>query len=85
MFLGLALAKQNIHDKSEKAYNTAAKIKANDPLVWQGLVTLYEKQADQKLEAYHNAAIRLAEIYMEAYVTTFPFPAEYLCLIHFQG
>lgn len=73
VFLGLALEKQNKHDESERAYNTAAKIKANDPLVWQGLITLYEKQADQKLEAYHNAALRLAEIYMEGYVTTFPY------------
>jgi superkiller protein 3 len=45
VFLGLALDKQDKNDEAEKAYNVAATIKANDPLAWQGLITLYEKQA----------------------------------------
>ena len=68
VFLGLALDKENENDESEKAYNAAASAKANDPLVWQGLITLYEKQAYRKLGEYHDSALHLAEIYMEAYV-----------------
>ena len=68
VFLGLALDKENENDESEKAYNVAARAKASDPLVWQGLITLYEKQAHRKLGEYHDSALHLAGIYMEAYV-----------------
>lgn len=68
VFLGLALDKENQNDESEKAYNLAARTKASDPLVWQGLITLYEKQGSRKLGEYHESALHLAEIYMEAYV-----------------
>ena len=68
VFLGLALDKENENDESEKAYNVAARAKAGDPLVWQGLITLYEKQVDRKLGEYHDSALHLAGIYMEAYV-----------------
>jgi superkiller protein 3 len=68
VFLGLALEKQEKYEDAEKAYNFAAKIKPDDPLAWRGLVTLYEKQAGRKVDQYHVAALRLAEIYMEAYV-----------------
>jgi len=64
--LGLAYDKQNYNDKSETAYNTAAQSKRNDALVWQGLITLYEKQACKKLGEYHDAALCLAQLYMDA-------------------
>ncbi|KAL8797526.1 MAG: hypothetical protein Q9195_000342 [Heterodermia aff. obscurata] len=66
VFLGLALDKEDENDESEKAYNVAARAKASDPLVWQGLITLYEKQASRKLGEYHGSALHLAGIYMEA-------------------
>ena len=66
VFLGLALDKQGKYDEAEKAYNAALKSKANDTLAWQGLVTLYEKQANKKVDEYANASTRLAEIYMTA-------------------
>ena len=66
VFLGLALEKQNQYDASEIAYKTATSIKEKDLLAWQGLVSLYEKQAGQKLDDYHDAALRVAELHMEA-------------------
>lgn len=68
MFLGRALEKLDQHEESEEAYKTAIEIKDKDALAWQGLVGLYEKQADRKLDNYHDAAIRLAEIHMNEYV-----------------
>ena len=68
VFLGLALDKQDKVDKSEKVYGRATDIKPKDPLVWQGLITLYEKQAGKKLNEYRTAAIQLAEIFMGLYV-----------------
>ena len=65
VFLGLAYEKQDQHEVSETAYRAAIKLKDKDPLAWQGLVTLYEKQAGKKLDEYHDAAISLAEIFME--------------------
>ena len=66
--MGLALEKQEKYEEAEKAYDVATKIKPGDPLAWQGLVTLYEKQAGKKVGQYHDAALQLAEHYMEAYV-----------------
>ena len=65
VFLGLAYEKQDQYEASEKAYRAALKFKDKDPLAWQGLVTLYEKQAGTKLSEYHDAAIHLAEVFME--------------------
>jgi len=65
VFLGLAYDKQGQDEASEIAYKAAAKSKDKDPLAWQGLVTLYEKQAGKKLDDYHNSALSLAEVYME--------------------
>jgi len=64
VFLGLAYEKQGQNEFSEAAYKVAIKNKGKDPLAWQGLVTLYEKQAGEKLDVYHDTVIRLAEIYM---------------------
>lgn len=68
VFLGLALDKLDHNDESEKAYHAAAKIKDADALAWQGLINLYDKQEDKKLDEYEQAAIRLAKIYGDACV-----------------
>ena len=68
VFLGLALDKKYQYEDSEKAYSAAINIKGKDALAWQGLITLYEKQAGKKLNEYHNATINLAELHMEEYV-----------------
>lgn len=66
VFIGLAREKQAEHDASEAAYLAATRIKENDLLAWQGLVSLYEKQAGKKLDQYHDATLRLAVLLMEA-------------------
>jgi len=66
VFLGLAYDKQNHDDQAERAYNAAAHVKRNDALVWQGFISLYEKQADKRLGEYHDAALHLAQLYMDA-------------------
>ena len=66
VFLGLALEKQDQYDASEAAYKTAASLKEGDLLAWQGLVSLYEKQAGKKLDEYHDAALRVAQLHMDA-------------------
>ena len=64
VFLGRALEKLDQDKDSEEAYKIAVRIKDRDALAWQGLVGLYEKQAGKKLDEYHDAAVRLAEIHM---------------------
>ncbi|KAL9005635.1 MAG: hypothetical protein Q9188_001591 [Gyalolechia gomerana] len=66
VFLGLAFEKQGQNDESEKAYKAATSLKANDPLAWQGLISLYEQQGGRKLDDYHDAALRLANIFEQA-------------------
>ena len=76
VFLGRALEKLDHNDDSEEAYKVAVGTKKTDALAWQGLVGLYEKQAGRKLDDYHDAAVRLAEIHMEKYVEQqFPYLA----------
>ena len=65
VLLGLAYEKQRHYEASETAYRAALRLKDKDPLAWQGLVALYEKQASTKLGGYHDAVIHLAEIFME--------------------
>jgi superkiller protein 3 len=62
--LGLALEKQGKNEESEEAYMEAAKSKAADALVWQGLIALYEKQNGNKVDEYGQSALHLAEHYM---------------------
>ncbi|KAL9602970.1 MAG: hypothetical protein Q9219_001495 [cf. Caloplaca sp. 3 TL-2023] len=65
VFLGLAFEKQGQNAESATAYQAATSVKPNDPLAWQGLISLYEQQADQKLAAYHDAAVHLASLFMQ--------------------
>ena len=65
VFLGLALEKQDENEEAEKSYYEATGIKDGDSLAWQGLITLYEKQPGRKLDQLHDAALRLAQIYMD--------------------
>ncbi|KAL8844309.1 MAG: hypothetical protein Q9176_001219 [Flavoplaca citrina] len=64
VFLGLAFEKQNRPDDSEKSYRAATLLKGNDPLAWQGLISLYEQQGARKLDEYHDAASQLAAIFV---------------------
>ncbi|KAL8855339.1 MAG: hypothetical protein Q9178_008011 [Gyalolechia marmorata] len=64
VFLGLGLEKQSRNEESEQAYKAATLLKRNDPLAWQGLISLYEKQGDRKLDEYHDVASHLAAVFI---------------------
>ncbi|KAL1958948.1 hypothetical protein VTO42DRAFT_3501 [Malbranchea cinnamomea] len=66
VFLGLALDKLSRYDESERAYQTATKIKDNDRTAWQGLISLYETQGPKKLDSYGSAVTKLCQIFAEA-------------------
>ena len=70
MFLGLAYEKLNKYDEAEMVYYTAANSKPTDPLAWQGLIALFEKQAGKRIDQYQEVAARLAECYLNVYVMT---------------
>ncbi|KAJ4405680.1 Superkiller protein 3 [Gnomoniopsis sp. IMI 355080] len=65
-FLAFALDKKNNLDEAEKTYESASSLRPHDTTAWQGLIKLYEKQGANKLPAYQNATLRLAEIYRDA-------------------
>ena len=65
VFLGLANEKLNSNDRAEQAYLAATRIKANERTAWQGLISLYEKQGSQKLDAYRNAVLSLGQIFAD--------------------
>lgn len=69
VFLGLALEKLGRYIDAEPAYKVAIGSKPKGALAWQGLISLYEKQAGHKLDDYHEAVLHLGEIYMQEYVT----------------
>ncbi|KAI9787609.1 MAG: Superkiller protein 3 [Geoglossum umbratile] len=64
VFLGLARDKLGRYDEAAESYNAATRIKGNDTLAWQGLISLFEKQDSRKVDEYRAAAVRLAEIYI---------------------
>ncbi|KIW69302.1 hypothetical protein PV04_05184 [Phialophora macrospora] len=63
LFLGFAREKLGDLEGAEKALLRGAAVKPEDVQAYKGLVTLYEKQGSAKLDQYHDAAFRLAEIY----------------------
>ncbi|KAL4810134.1 hypothetical protein BDV18DRAFT_53266 [Aspergillus unguis] len=62
VFLGLAQDKLNHFLEAEKAYLKATSIKHDDKPAWQGLIGLYEKQGNQKLEQYRDTVIKLGQV-----------------------
>ncbi|KAL2800774.1 hypothetical protein BJX66DRAFT_331716 [Aspergillus keveii] len=65
VFLGLAQDKLNRTHDAEKAYTAATRIKGDDKTAWQGLISLYEKQGNQKLEQYREVVINLGQIFAD--------------------
>ncbi|KAL2865839.1 SKI complex subunit tetratricopeptide repeat protein SKI3 [Aspergillus lucknowensis] len=63
VFLGLAQDKLNHSVGAERAYLAATRIKADDKTAWQGLISLYEKQGDQKLEQYRDVILHLGQVF----------------------
>ncbi|KAF3891495.1 Translation repressor/antiviral protein Ski3 [Trichophyton interdigitale] len=87
IFLGLAREKLNEYDASEKAYESAIKIKDSDKTAWQGLVALYESQGRKRLEAYETAVERLCNIFAdnEEYDRAHGVLAKYINFVKLQG
>lgn len=69
VFMGLALDKVHQPDDSIRAYQVAVNARRAEPLAWQGLLGLYERQDQQKVDEYQQTAVRLAEIYKEVWAT----------------
>ncbi|KIW15052.1 hypothetical protein PV08_07839 [Exophiala spinifera] len=65
LFLGFAREKLNDLDAAEKAIRKAADLKPQDPQAYKGLITLFEKQGSSKVDAYHDVAFKLADIYAQ--------------------
>ncbi|KAJ5111275.1 translation repressor/antiviral protein Ski3 [Penicillium argentinense] len=63
VFLGLAYDKLNQNDEAEQTYLAATRIKPDDRTAWQGLIAVYQKQGASKLNAWHDAAFKLATIF----------------------
>ncbi|KAI9850638.1 MAG: Superkiller protein 3 [Thelocarpon superellum] len=62
---GLALHKQTGSYDAIKAYEAAIRSKREDPLAWQGLITLYEAYGPQYVDDYRHAACNLAQIFVD--------------------
>ncbi|KAL4921796.1 hypothetical protein BDW62DRAFT_96850 [Aspergillus aurantiobrunneus] len=62
VFLGLAQDKLNRFLEAERAYLAATRIKGDDKPAWQGLIGLYEKQGNQKLEQYREVVLNLGQV-----------------------
>ncbi|KAL2431191.1 Superkiller protein 3 [Exophiala dermatitidis] len=65
LFLGFAKEKVGDLEAAEKAIRRAAEVKPQDVQAYKGLITLYEKQGNAKLDQYHEVVFKLAEIYAQ--------------------
>lgn len=67
VFLGLAQDKLGKTEEAESSYLAASRIKDKDKTAWQGLITLYEKQGSNKIDAYRDVTVKLGQILAEKY------------------
>ncbi|KIX00926.1 uncharacterized protein Z518_09991 [Rhinocladiella mackenziei CBS 650.93] len=65
LFLGFAREKLGDLEAAEKAILKAAEFKPQDVQSLKGLISLYEKQGSAKVDQYHDAAFKLAEIFAQ--------------------
>jgi cytochrome c-type biogenesis protein CcmH/NrfG len=68
LFLGRANNKLSLFDDAAKAYNDATKIKPEEAQAWLGLREMYESLGPSKVQENTEVGLKLAEIYMNAYV-----------------
>ncbi|RKF83022.1 Superkiller protein 3 [Golovinomyces cichoracearum] len=66
IFLGYALSKLNESEGAEEAYFAAVETRASEATAWQGLIKIYENRGSEKIDKYHEASLKLAEIYQTA-------------------
>jgi superkiller protein 3 len=67
VFAGVSLLNLSRFAESEKSYQEAISGNKTNPLAWQGLVNLFEKQ--ENLNGLKEASLALTDIYSEAYVS----------------
>lgn len=72
LFLGRANHGLNMFDDAAKAYQTATKIKPEDPQAWLGLRSMYEGLKGAKVDENTDVGLALAQIYMDLYVRLLP-------------
>lgn len=65
VFAGVSLLNLSQFAESEASYRDAISVNDTNPLAWQGLINLFEKQA--KIDGLREASIALANLYSEAY------------------
>ena len=69
VFAGLSLLNLSQFAESEKAYKEAISLNRTNPLAWQGVINLFEKQGT--IDKLKEASIALADIYSQAYSTLY--------------
>jgi tetratricopeptide (TPR) repeat protein len=67
VFTGISLLNLSQYADSEKSYREATSLNSTNPLAWQGLVNLYEKQGN--LSGLKEATLALADIYFQRQVS----------------
>jgi tetratricopeptide (TPR) repeat protein len=65
VFAGLSLLNLSQFSDSEKSFREAVSLNNTNPLAWQGLVNLFEKQ--RNLAGLKEASLALADIYSQRY------------------
>lgn len=63
VFAGVSLLNLSQYADSEKSYREVASLNNTNPLAWQGLVNLFEKQGN--LNGLKEATLALADIYSQ--------------------
>jgi superkiller protein 3 len=63
VFAGVSLLNLSRYQESENAHRTAISLNDANPLAWQGLVNLSEKQGN--LTGFKEATLALADIYFQ--------------------
>ncbi|KAJ6031120.1 hypothetical protein N7540_001852 [Penicillium herquei] len=67
LYLGVATDRLDKPEESEAAYLAATRLKPTERTPWQGLIVLYEKQGDRKLDAYHTAVLSYGQTLADKY------------------
>lgn len=68
LFLGRANNGLSLFDEAAKAYNDATKLNPGEAQAWLGLRGMYESLGPSKVDENTEVGLKLAEIYMNAYV-----------------
>jgi superkiller protein 3 len=63
VFAGVSLLNLSQYTESENSYREAISVNSTNPLAWQGLINLFEKQGN--LVGLKEASLALADIYCQ--------------------